>query len=166
MAVAVLSGCSSPDDGDGIEAIDAPEAPVDEDDDAEVVDEPEAAEDPDPAPEPDPPAEIDITVIPDEITLEYVDAVLVELERLFAEAVRSVVENEEMTLEASDLLNSAFGGTELDSVFADLMVLAEDPSIARPPGEIAPNTYVAIAVLDEAAGCLWVETVANLSGSF
>ncbi|MFP4311179.1 MAG: hypothetical protein ACLFS9_04250, partial [Nitriliruptoraceae bacterium] len=108
--------------------------------------------------------EVDITVVPEEITLDYVDAVLAELERLFASAVNEVVATGEMTIEASDLLNSAFSGAELESVFADLIVVAQEPELARDSADIRPNTVEAVSILDAANECLWVETVADLSG--
>jgi hypothetical protein len=167
LSVAVAFGCSNPDDGDGIEPIDPSGSADDTVDDTEVADEPEAVEDPDPAPdpEPDPPAEIDVTVIPDEITLEYVDAVLIELERLYAEAIVLTMEHGEPVIEASDRLRSAFSSEQYELRLAELYELA-DSSFAgfAPPDEVVPRQHYELEILDVTASCIWVQSAIDYSG--
>src|SRR6056297_445650 len=96
-AALLVAGCSTAaEQDDAIERIDAPTSGVGDDGgaaedsgDAVAVSDDEVETDPgvdDESPTVDPAGgEVDISVIPEDITLEYVDAVLVELERLYAE---------------------------------------------------------------------------------
>ncbi len=117
-ALAVLVGACSSDDGaqaeagrqpvasDDTEDVDEPAPDPDTDFDPspepDPAPDPDPDPDPDPAPEPEPGPDIDITVIPDEITDEYVAAVLVELERIYAEAYAIVRDEQELTSEITD----------------------------------------------------------------
>jgi hypothetical protein len=168
LSVAVAFGCSNPDDGDGIEPIDPSGSADDTVDDTEVADEPEAVEDPDPAPdpEPDPPAEIDVTVIPDEITLEYVDAVLIELERLYAEAAQLASARGELDLDVADRLNSIFSGELVDRRLADFLELLAVEDGFRNQDEISPSWFVASEVLDSSSACVWLVGEQDLSSLF
>jgi hypothetical protein len=167
VSVTVAFGCSGSDDGDGIEPIDAPGPADDEVDGTEVVDEPEAVEDPDPAldDEPDPAPEIDITVIPDEITLDYVDAVLVELERLYAEAIVLTMEAGEPSLGASDRLRSAFSSEQFELRLTELYDLAGSDFVGFAlPNEVSPRRHHELEIIDLGASCIWVQSRIDYSG--
>lgn len=169
LSMAVAFGCSNPDDGEGIEPIDPTGSADDPVDDTEVADEPEASEDPDPAPDPgpDPPAEIDITVIPDEITLEYVDAVLVELERLYAEAAQFAASEGQISVEVADRISSVFGRERSNDAYAVFQAIAEsDGALLVAAASFSARSYRALEILDESRGCLWVETIGDQSGVY
>ena len=179
-ALAVLVGACSSDDGaqaeagrqpvasDDIEDVDDP-AP-DPDTDFDPSPEPDPAPDPDPDPDPDlasepePEPHIDITVIPDEITDEYVAAVLVELERIYAEAYAIVRDEQELTSEITDRVDAIFAESRREDRYDEFRQLAGMPEVFRPQGELQPRTRQVVEILDAADGCLWVETLTDSSG--
>jgi hypothetical protein len=130
--------------------------------------EPESEPDPDPPdpdPEPEPEAsEIDITVVPDEITEEYVEAVFVELETLYAEAVAELRRNDgELNIEVTDRLGEIFDNeftlpTNL-RIFNDAAD-AGFPNI-REPERIGPRLRTVVSLFSADESCVYAETDLN-----
>lgn len=173
-AVLLVSGCAASEDPDGaVEPIDAPASDADDAggaEDADAAPELDAApEVDDAAPAEDPAAspEVDISVVPDEITLEYVDAVLVELERLYAEAAEIAAADNDLTVEVADRISSIFGGDRASDAYAVFRAIAEsDGQLLVDPDELSTRTYNSVSILDWSADCLWVETVGDQSGVY
>jgi hypothetical protein len=107
---------------------------------------------------PDP--DIDITEVPDEITVEYVQAVVDELERIYAEAVVLMMEEGELTIEITDRIGEIFAVRQVDLRTSEFVDTAEDgfPGM-RPPEEIETRRRIVQQILDQAEGCLYVETM-------
>jgi hypothetical protein len=117
------------------------------------------------APESDP--DIDITTVPDEITLEYVQAVLDELERILADALILTMEEGELTIEIADRVGDIFTTDQRDLRLDELASAAESGfENMNPPDRIVPRRREAIEVLDASEGCLYVETLAREEGIF
>lgn len=162
-AVLLLAACSDGDpegSAEGVEAIE-PQPDADESD-------PERAEDGAPAveaaPEPEP-AEIDVTVVPDEITEEYVEAVLVELEGLYSEAYILFQATDEATIEVTDRLGAAFTESEYRTRLRQFTDIAEAgyPGYRRVDAA-APRTHEVQRILDSSATCVYAETLLDVSG--
>jgi hypothetical protein len=101
------------------------------------------------APEPDP--DIDITTVPDEITLEYVQAVLDELERIYASAVVMMMEEGELTIEISDHISDIFALRQRDIRLKEFVDTAE----AGFPGMRQPQD---IDCADGSPRRFWIKT--------
>jgi hypothetical protein len=167
-AVLLLSGCSSEaDDGaaEGIQPIEEPDPVEAERDPLDGEPEPEPESEPDVEPDPEP-ADIDITVVPDEITDEYVEAVFVELERLYAEALKEMRQNDdELNIEVTDRLGEIFDNeatlpTNL-RVFQD--AASEGFPNVREAEEIGPRSRRIISLISTDQSCIYVETSVDSS---
>jgi hypothetical protein len=131
----------------------------------EATEEPGAsAESPEPlevepveAPEPDP--DIDITTVPDEITLEYVQAVLDELERIYASAVVMMMEEGELTIEITDHIGEVFTLEQRDVRLQELLASANEGFEGFvDSASVQPNQWVVKEVLEASPGCMWIES--------
>ena len=173
IAAVMLAGCTSDADTAG-EVQDIREAPGASAED-EPSAEPEAAEPGDEAasaeappeadddgelPPPDP--EIDVTTVPDDITVEYVQAVVDELERIYAEAVVLMMEEGELTIEITDRIGEIFAVRQLDVRRTEFTETAEEgfPGM-QPPDKIETRRRIVQDILDQGEGCLYVETVTS-----
>ena len=167
LAVALLLAACSGGDGaaEGVQPIeesqaDAGESELGESEPEPVDRDPEPEVEPDVEPEPEP-ADIDITVVPDEITEEYVEAVFVELERLYAEAVAELRRNDgELNIEVSDRLGEIF---ENDSALESNLEVFQEASEGgfpniREPQDIGPRTRSIVHLLSVGADCVYAET--------
>ena len=123
------------------------EAPPEADDDGEL-------------PPPDP--EIDVTTVPDDITVKYVQAVIDELERIYAEAVVLMMEEGELTIEITDRIGEIFAVRQLGVRRTEFTETAEAgfPGM-RPSDEIETRRRIVQDILDQGDGCLYVETVTS-----
>lgn len=174
LLAALVVGCSSAEvDGDAapelVEMVleEAVEAPVEPEPEGEVEASGEGREG-DPAPEESADvSDVDITTVPDEITVEYVQAVLDELERIYAEALVIMMEEGELTLEVSDRLGEIFAQRQVDLRRQEFIDAADAgfPDM-RPPDEIELRRREVVEILDEADGCIYVETVTDDSSYF
>lgn len=118
----------------------------------------EAPPETDTVPEPD----VDITTVPEEITVEYVQAVLDELERIYAEAVVLMMEEGELTLEISDRIGEIFAQRQVDLRRSEFVDTAEAGFPAmRPPEDITTRRRIVEDILDQGEGCIYVETLTN-----
>jgi hypothetical protein len=117
------------------------------------------------APESDP--DIDITTVPDEITVEYVQAVLDELERILADALILTMEEGELTLDAADHIGEVFALRQVDIRRSELMDAAESgfPGM-RAPEDVGLRRRVAQRVVDQGEGCMYVHTVTTDTAYF
>jgi hypothetical protein len=167
VAAALAFGCTNPDDG-VVEPIDAPVPDEDSGDNVEVEPEPDAAEDTDPEPESDvdPEPEIDISVIPDEITVEYVDAVLVELERLYAEAAQIAASDDQLSTAVTDRLNSVFSRELAERRRIEFGELLNSETGFRTAGELEPSWFDVSEVLQATSTCVWTVGSQDLSRVF
>lgn len=168
-AVLLLAACSEADpeaSAEGIEAIEEPQPDVDDSGPEPVEEEAAPPLEPDPEPEVEPgPTEIDITVVPDEITEEYVEAVLVELEGLYSEAYILFQEADEATIDVTDRLGAAFTESEYRARLRQFTDIAEAgyPGYQR-LGAAAPRTHEVQRILDSSATCVYAETLLDVSG--
>ena len=110
-------------------------------------------------------SEIDVTVIPDEITPEYVEAVLAELEQLYADALRELMLAGEPTIEVTDRLGSAFSEPQYQARLDEFLeIFSEERQILAEPEDLTPRRHE-VQVLHEASDdCIYVETIADGSG--
>jgi hypothetical protein len=169
--VLLLAACS---DGDpeasagGIEAIEEPQPDPAESDPEPEDDEAASAVDPEPEVEPGPEpgaTEIDITVVPDEITEEYVEAVLVELERLYIESYIAFREAQEPTIDVTDSLGSAFTNRQYTARLGQFIDLREAGFAGfRSAAEAGPRRHAVESVIDQSDVCIFAETRMDLSG--
>jgi hypothetical protein len=127
--------------------------------------EPESEPDPDPPdpdPEPEPEAsEIDITVVPDEITEEYVEAVFVELETLYAEAVAELRRNDgELNIEVTDRLGEIFDNDEALGQNIEIFQAsaANGFSGVRDADDIRPRVRQVVRLMSSDSACIYAET--------
>ena len=164
LAVALLLAACSDGDGaaEGVQPIEEPQADPGEPEPDPVDEDPEPEVEPEPEPEPESePADIDITAVPDEITEEYVEAVFVELERLYSEAVAELRRNDgELNIEVSDRLGEIF---ENDSALTSNLEVFQEASEGgfpniREPEDIGPRTRSIVHLLSVDAECVYVET--------
>ena len=104
---------------------------------------------------------IDVTKVPDEITVEYVQAVMDELDRRFGDLFRMYVEAEGPTQETQDLLTALFAEPEFTRLREGLGQLAAErfEGVRRPPGD--PETEV-VKLLTASPSCVFVETNRDL----
>jgi hypothetical protein len=156
-ALLVLAGCGGDDEPEpigGDEAVpDEGAAPTELDPEGDLDAEDEAEE-------------IDVTVVPDEITEDYVEAVLAELERIRYEALVEFRENDgELTIEVMDMTASVFTADEVDYERGDLENMAADGYAAmRDTAELEPVQADVVELLSSSESCVLVETRADLDG--
>jgi hypothetical protein len=171
-ALALLVGaCSSDEDAqadDGIQPIasDDSEAEDDPEPDPEPELEPEPEEEPqpEPEPEPEPDPEIDITVIPDEITEEYVDAVLLELNRIYAEAFELARDEREFNVDIADRIASIFDEESVPLRYDEMQQLAEQPERVVSADEFGPVVSTVVDLLEVTDSCMWLEVESDSRG--
>ena len=166
LAVALLLAACSDGDGaaEGVQPIEEPQADPGEPEPDPVDEDPEPEVEPAPDAEPEP-ADIDITVVPDEITEEYVEAVLAELERLYSEAYVAFREAGEPTIEVTDNLGSAFTDrqhTARLAQFVDLQEMEFEGFQSSP--DAGPRRHSVEKVLDQGEACIYAETLMDLKG--
>ncbi len=174
LLAALVVGCSSAEvDGDAAAELgevvleEAVEAPVEPEPEGEVEASGEGREG-DPASEESADvSDVDITTVPEEITVEYVQAVLDELERIYAEALVIMMEEGELTLEVSDRLGEIFAQRQVDLRRQEFIDAADAgfPDM-RPPDEIELRRREVVEILDEEAECLYVEVLAHDASFF
>lgn len=106
------------------------------------------------------PSDIDITTVPDDITVEYVQAVVDELERILAEALVLMMEEGELTIEITDRVGEIFSLDQVNARTASLQELSDSgfPNM-RPPDEIRPRLRRVEQILDISDGCIYAETL-------
>ena len=111
--------------------------------------------------------EVDVTVIPDVITEEYVEAVLAELEQLYADALRELILAGEPTIEVTDRLGSAFVEEQYTARLEQFLSLQDAgfPEIAE-ANRIRPRQHSVLALIELGDNCLYVETSLDVSGVF
>ena len=111
--------------------------------------------------------EIDVTVIPEQITPEYVEAVLAELERLYAGSLRAFMEAGEPTLDVTAQLGSAFVEEQYRPRLQQFLDLLEDgfPGIAD-ADELGARTHTQVELLQVTETCIFAQTVLDFSQVF
>ncbi len=111
--------------------------------------------------------EVDVTVVPEEITPEYVEAVLAELEQLYADALRELMLAGEPTIEVTDRLGSAFIEEQYASRLQQFLELlgAGFPEIAE-PSQLEPRIHTGVELLDVTDVCVYSQTVLDVGGVF
>jgi hypothetical protein len=161
-AAFLLASCS--DDGAG----EASAEDIERIDDAEPETDPEVEPEPEPEPveEPEPePAEVDITVVPDQITEEYVGAVLAELEGLYLDAYVAFRVADEPNIEATDRLGSAFANAQYAARLNEFVEFAsEDYEGLQPAANARPRAHIVEEIHDLSDDCVYVETLMDVSG--
>jgi hypothetical protein len=157
-ALLVLAGCGGDDEP---EPIGGDEAAPDEGADPTELD-PEGDLDGDEGEE----EEIDVTVVPDEITEDYVEAVLAELEQIRYEALVKFRENDgELTIEVMDMTASVFTAEEVEHERDDLESLAAGGYEGlRDTQDMRPVEPAVIAIHDVTEQCLFAETRVSFEG--
>jgi hypothetical protein len=157
-ALLVLAGCGGDDEP---EPIGGDEAAPDEGADPTELD-PEGDLDGDEGEE----EEIDVTVVPDEITEDYVEAVLAELEQIRHDALVEFRENDgEMTIEVDDMVASIFTpeGTEYEA--ADLEIMRDrDFEGQRSISQLEPLRPQVDELISVSDDCVAAETTLSLDG--
>ena len=111
--------------------------------------------------------EVDVTVIPDVITEEYVEAVLAELEQLYADALRELILAGEPTIEVTDRLGSAFVEEEYALRLEQFIELADlgFPELASPE-LLEPRAHTEVSILDWDRDCVYAQSTLDVSGVF
>ena len=172
IAAVMLSGCTSDADTAGElqdirevlegSAEDEPSAEPEAAEQGDGAASAEAAPEADDAEPPPPDPEIDVTTVPDDITVEYVQAVVDELERILAEALVLMMEEGELTIEITDRVGEVFAVEQRDLRLEELVDAAEAgfPGM-RPSDEIETRRRIVQEVLNKGDGCLYVETVTS-----
>ncbi len=167
LAVALLLAACSDGDGaaEGVQPIEEPQADPGEPEPDPVDEDPEPEVEPAPDAEPEP-ADIDITVVPDEITEEYVEAVFIELERIYAEALIEMRRNnDELNIEVTDRLGEIFEGG--DALTQNIEIFENSGAGGfldiRGIDDIEPRIRRVIAIISASADCVFVETSADAS---
>jgi|GEM_PF-5743148 len=109
--------------------------------------------------------EVDVTVVPEEITPEYVEAVLAELELLYMEALREMMVAGEPTIEVTDRLGSAFSEPQYQARLEEFLnILSNEPDLLAEPEDLRPRVHQVVEVLAVDTECIYVETIADGSG--
>lgn len=109
--------------------------------------------------------EVDVTVIPEEITPEYVEAVLAELELLYVEALRALMVAGEPTIEVTAKLGSAFSEPQYQARLEELSnVVERNFERLAPVDELKPRKHDVIEVVDSSLDCIYAETDLDASG--
>lgn len=102
---------------------------------------------------------VDVTVIPAEVTASYLDAVLAELEVVWAGAMSELLDHGDFTIDVTDGIGEVFAPHQFDfRVSTFRQALEEFPEIFRPRDEFGQRQRRVLAIHDEAPGCLWLET--------
>jgi hypothetical protein len=155
-ALVMLAGCGGDDDPGTIGGDDTPQ-PVEDTDETSVETADGDADDVE---------DIDVTVVPDEITEAYVEAVLAELEQIRHEALVEFRENGyEITLEVADRSSSIFTTEGTDFHAADLSGLAERGfENYLPADEMEPVQPEVEELLSSTDECIFVETEVSHEG--
>lgn len=110
-------------------------------------------------------AEVDVSVIPDEITPEYVEAVLAELEQLYADALRELMLAGEPTIEVTDRLGSAFSEPQYQARLEELLeIVQQDQGRLAEPEDFRARQHQVIDLLHADRSCIYVETDLDASG--
>jgi hypothetical protein len=163
-AAFLLASCSDDDAGEAsaedIEPIE--DAEPETEPEVESEPKPEPVEDPEPEPEP---AEVDITVVPDEISEEYIEAVLAELEGLYLDAYVAFRVADEPNIEATDRLGSAFANAQYAARLNEFVEFAsEDYEGLQPAANARPRAHIVEEIHDLSDDCVYVETLMDVSG--
>ena len=109
--------------------------------------------------------EVDVTVIPEEITPEYVEAVLAELEQLYADALRELMLAGEPTREVTDRLGSAFSEPQYQVRLQELLAaVADDPTRFALPEQLEPRRHRGLNLIQAMEDCIYAETYLDASG--
>jgi hypothetical protein len=155
----VIAGCAGDDE---------PSTPIGGDEAAQGADEVEDVPDDsgDEPEESDEPEDVDVTVVPDEITEDYVEAVLAELEQIRRDALVEYRESgDELTIEVADMTASVFTSEEVEHERADFDRIADaDYDGVRPVDEMEPVRAEVIDLLSANDECLLVETLVSFDG--
>jgi hypothetical protein len=111
------------------------------------------------------PTPIDVATVPDEITVEYVQAVMDELDRRIGDLFRMYVEAEGPTQETQDLLVALYVEPELTPLREELGQIAAErfDVLDQPVGD--PSTSIGV-VLDASATCIFAEVTRDLDAVF
>ena len=177
IAAVMLSGCTSDADTAGElqdirevlegSAEDEPSAEPEAAEQGDGAASAEAAPEADDAEPPPPDPEIDVTTVPDDITVEYVQAVVDELERILAEALVLMMEEGELTIEITDRVGEIFTLEQRDLRLNELTTASEEGFPGMwPSDEIAPRNREVLGVLDVSEGCIYIEALAFEEGLF
>jgi hypothetical protein len=152
-ALLVLSGCANEDE--------EPAPPIGGDE----ADEPDNTDEtPEDEPE-DEAEEVDVTEVPDEITEEYVEAVLAELEQIRRDAIAEYRENDEFTIEVADMTQSVFTPDEVQHEREDLDRIAESGfEGVKPVDELEPVSAEVLEIHSSTDVCIVVETMVDFEG--
>ena len=112
------------------------------------------------------PSDIDITTVPDDITVEYVQAVVDELERIYAEALVLLMEEGELTIEITDRIGEIFSIRQRDLRLQEFVQVAEDgfPGM-RSPDDIEVRRRQVESIWDRSTECIYAEALA-FDGAF
>jgi hypothetical protein len=149
----LIAGCAGDDE---------PSAPIGGDEAAQGADEVEDVPDDsgDEPEESDEPEDVDVTVVPDEITEGYVEAVLAELEEIRYEALVEFRENDdELTIEVADLTASAFTADEVEYERLGLEEMADRGWDGHlPVDQLRPFAPEVDEILQATDECVFVET--------
>jgi hypothetical protein len=156
--VLVLAGCGGDDEPEligGDEAVpDDGAEPTELDPEGDLDGEDGAGED------------IDVTVVPDEITEDYVEAVLAELERGRTELLAEFRSSDgEFTAEVMDLLSSLYAEEAIETRAHGLTAMAEnDYEGLRQHDELVSPTPEVVELLSAGPDCLFVDSIVDISG--
>jgi hypothetical protein len=139
--------------------------PIEEPEPEAVEPEPDPPdEDPEPEPEPET-SEIDITVVPDEITEEYVEAVLTELEQLYSEAFATYVSQGEVTIAVNDRMGEAFTEDQREARIREFESLREGGFEGiLPSEELRARDRSVLELIQHDDRCIYAETVLDFAG--
>lgn len=109
-------------------------------------------------------AGVDVTSVPDTITPAYVEAVLAELEALYAGALASHVAAGEPTLETTTKLGSAFAEPAYDGRLQHFIRIGEEGFVEIADADrIRPRTHTDVRLLVVAEHCVYAETRLDVS---
>jgi hypothetical protein len=105
---------------------------------------------------------IDPTVVPAVITIDYLNAVLAQLNAVQGDAVRTMVNTDQIPSAVTDRLRAIYN----DPLFSrQLRVVSEEmvagfSNVKKPPGD---RTMLVKRVMSVSATCLWIETHTDFS---
>lgn len=115
----------------------------------------------------EPTEDVDITTVPDEITVEYVQAVIDELERIVAEALIIMMEEGELTIEVTDRIGEIFATDQLSLRTQELTETAETGfSGLREQGDLRPRVRRVQELIDANSDCIYAESRVDERGLF
>ncbi len=114
----------------------------------------------------EPTEDVDITTVPDEITVEYVQAVIDELERIVAEALIIMMEEGELTIEVTDRIGEIFTPQQRDIRLNELRAAANGELAGlRQPSEVEVRRRLIVSIIEGSDRCLYAE-VESLDAAF